>query len=254
MDLLGIDLNKDVKYLCSSFRYFAENEHHVTRYCNDNVLLLVFDGVLRFGENGVQHEVHAGEYYIQRHNCYQTGELVSTCPKYLYVHFQADWTDTPPFIPSRGKFDPNELKEDMQKMNDLCYSDAPYLIKAAQLYKILSVLAKEKPVNSPARKIAGYLSRNYSSELSLDALCKEFAFSKNHIIQIFKKEFGQTPIAYLNALRLRIAEQMLIATSESTEAIAIKCGYRNYSHFYRQFVRRYGLSPQLFRIQKRLPK
>ena len=38
------------------------------------------------------------------------------------------------------------------------------------------------------------------SEISLEKICKEFHFSKNHIINIFKKEFGVTPIKYINDL------------------------------------------------------
>lgn len=62
----GIDLNKPITYIHSSLRFFNEKEHHINRFCEENVLLLVYKGVLRFSENGIEHEVRPGEYYIQK--------------------------------------------------------------------------------------------------------------------------------------------------------------------------------------------
>ena len=76
----GLDLNKPVLYRGASFRFFEKKEHHITRFCRVNVLLLVFDGVLRFSEDGIEREVRAGEYYIQRKNCHQGGASLATAP------------------------------------------------------------------------------------------------------------------------------------------------------------------------------
>lgn len=249
---MGIDLSKDIHYLHASFRYYAPNEHHVTRYCNDNVLLLVFEGVLRFGENGTQYEVGAGEYFIQKHCCYQSGELASDAPKYLYIHFNADWRDDNCSLARRGSFNYARLKDKMEEMNELAYSDAPYIIKAGKFYEILTCLAATEPQDTPCRRIAEFIEKNLSESISLEMLCKHFAFSKNYIIQMFKKEYGQTPIMYLNTVRLRKAEQLLVSTSHSILNIALECGYPNYSHFYRLFVRRNSLSPEQYRSQMRI--
>ena len=58
--MTGIDLNKPALYKHASFRFFEEKEHHTTRFCGDNVLLLVYKGILRFSEDGVKQEVCAG--------------------------------------------------------------------------------------------------------------------------------------------------------------------------------------------------
>ena len=83
-------------------------------------------------------------------------------------------------------------------------------------------------------------------------LCKQFNFSKNHIINLFKKSYGMTPNVYLNMFRLKNAEELLITTSKPIESISIQCGYGNYSHFYRQFMRKNKISPEQFRKQKRM--
>ena len=249
--MYGIDLNKEIKYRLASLRFFDEKEHHVNRLCKDDVLLLVFDGVLRFSEDGVLYELHPGQYHIQKHNSIQKGPLPSDSPKYFYVHFHADWTENS-ILPKKGFFDYVRLKLKFEELNYLCHNHFPYIIQASKFYEILTSLCTFAVVDTIANKIARYINQNYRNEITIDILCKEFSFSKNHIINTFKKEFGQTPISYLNTTRISKAEELLIATSNSIENIAYDCGYRNYSHFYRQFIHKNTISPEEFRKRKRL--
>ena len=101
----GIDLNKPIVYKHSSLRFFEKNEYHVDRVCNDDVLLLVYEGVLRFKENGEEYEIPAGRYHIQRHGSKQIGHLPSDSPKYLYVHFEGVWDDNTNTLNYCGDFD-----------------------------------------------------------------------------------------------------------------------------------------------------
>ncbi len=249
--MYGIDLNKEIKYLSSSLRFFAPKEYHVDRFCKYDVLLLVYDGVLRFSEDGVMYEIHPGEYHIQKHNSIQKGILPSDSPKYLYVHFHAEW-DENSILPKSGRFDYVRLKLKMEKLNYLCHNHFPYIIQASKFYEILSILCTFTLIDTTANKIAEYINQNYRNIFSIDMLCKEFSFSKNHIINIFKKDFGQTPISYLNTIRISRAEELLITTSDSIKSISCDCGYRNYSHFYRQFINKNMISPEEFRMRKRL--
>lgn len=249
--MYGIDLNKEIRYKFASFRFFNEREYHVNRICKDDVLLLVYDGILRFSEDDVCYEVHPGEYHIQKHGSIQRGVLPSDAPKYLYVHFYAEWTEDS-LIEKSGTFDYQYLKNEMEQMNALSYGDAPYIVKAAKFYAILSKLYRKKPTDKIADEIAEFIRENYRHNVSMDMLCKKFSFSKNHIINTFKNAFRQTPIAYLNFVRLKNAEELLITTSEPIESISLCCGYQNYSHFYRQFMRKNNISPEKFRRQRRI--
>ena len=249
--MYGIDLNREIKYKFASLRFFDEKEYHVDRVCKDDVLLLVYEGILRFSEDGVLYEIHPGQYHIQKHGSIQTGTLPSDSPKYLYVHFYGEWTHDS-LLSKSGTFDWESLKNDIWQMNALSYSDAPYMIKANQFYTILSKLCKPTPKGSVAEEISEFINKNYQKNISIQMLCDQFSFSKNHIINIFRNAYGQTPIAYLNSVRLKRAEELLITTSDSIESISFHCGYQNYSHFYRQFTRKNNLSPEAFRKQKRI--
>lgn len=249
----GIDLNQPVSYQTASLRYFKPWEHHVSRFCRDNVLLLVFAGVLRFREDGIDYEVHPGEYHIQRSNSTQEGPYPSDSPQYLYVHFQAAWDSSAlSALPRRGVFRYADLKSQMEALDRLEHSGAPYVLKAGVFFSLLSDLYDPKPASPMANRLATYVEEHYAQPITLDILCREFHFSKNHIIHLFQEAFDATPIAYINRIRLRKAEHRMIVFSESLEQIALQCGFRTYSHFYKLFCREHSLSPEQWRQKKRL--
>ena len=137
----GINLDKPILYKTASLRFFKEGEHHISRRCPEDVLLLVYDGVLRFSEDGVPFEVSAGQYYIQKHDLKQTGELPSNMPKYLYVHFLADtWANSGAVLPCSGTFDHAALKPMMEELHLLAHSEAAYIVQTAKFYSLLSEL------------------------------------------------------------------------------------------------------------------
>lgn len=249
----GINLNKPILYRSASLRYFKEGEHHVSRYCRYAVLQLVFDGVLRFTEDGAAYEIHPGEYHIQRQDSVQLGELPSDAPKYLYVHFLAEWTDSGMVLPADGVFEYAKLKVLMEELDALAHSDAPYIVRTAKFYELLSRLYQTNPAEkSLADKVADYIAMECCGSIDLEMICDKFHFSKNHIINTFKRAYGVTPITYMNQLRLQKARYLIEVTSDPLESIAVQCGFHNYSHFYKLFCRENGCSPVAWRERKRI--
>lgn len=249
--MAGIDMNQTITYMYSSLRYFNKNDHHVKRYCEEDVLLLVFEGILRFSEDGVPVEVHAGEYYIQQRNHRHDGETASDAPKYLYVHFIGAWTEEKHALTKRGYFDYSELKTQMERMDMLCHSGASYIEQTSVFYEILSHLYQKEKRSTTANQIAEFIAQNHTGTLTLEMICKKFNFSKNHVINLFKKEYHMTPFEYMNYLKIKQAECLLELTSQPAEKIAYECGFHNYSHFYRLFQRTHQASPSEWRTKKR---
>lgn len=250
--MFGVDLDHPVLYQGASLRYFKPGEYHVSRFCRFNVLLLVFAGTLRFREDGIEQEIGPGEYYIQRQDTAQDAPRPSDAPQYLYVHFQADWADGPSALPRRGVFDYSALRNTMEMLDRLEHSGAPYVLKAHSFFALLCALHAPEPPNSMTDQLTRYVEENLHRQISLDMLCEAFHFSKNHIIHLFRKAFGMTPVAYINQMRLRKAEYRMTAFSDPLEQIALQCGFQNYSHFYKLFCRANGMAPEQWRKQKRL--
>ena len=237
------------QFLYCNFRYFDPKEKHITRFSKENVLLLIFDGVLRFSEDNIPVELHPGEYYIQKSGLFQSGPLPSDEPKYFYVHFHGEWSDTDG-IAKRGVFD-RELISEMEKLLLLSNSDASHLNKSAVFFSILSALQKTSSL-SVAQKLTDsvkqLLTDNLKSGISADEMSARLNFSKNYIIRIFRQETGVTPHSYLLMLRIRKAEQLLCYSDLSVEKIAEECGFSNYSGFYRAFTEKNRISPREYSV------
>jgi len=249
----GIDMNRPVIFLHSSMRYFKVGERHMTRTNPDEVLLLVYDGVLRFSEDGVEYEVHPGTFHIQKKNTYQCGPVISDSPQYLYVHFLAEWTDDKiNTIPKRGKFDVQAMMPMMVELDRMSHSEYTVTERASKFLELLSCLYRGNVPVATAGKMAEFIGQRYLKRITLDEIAEEFHFSKNHVINLFKAEYGITPIEYINSLRVKKAEWLLEATTKSSLEIAAECGFNNYSHFYKTFAGLHSVSPTVWREQKRL--
>ena len=249
--MIGIDLNKPVLYRYASFRFFQKKEHHVTRFCSEDVLLLVYDGVLRFSEDGEEQEVCAGEYYIQRKNRLQDGAVASDAPKYLYVHFDGVWTDSADALAYRGSFDVQLLFDLMSRLDSATHQKEPYCDKQYLFLKLLLSLRKKPEKKSLVRALIGYVDGNIQKNISLSDICEEFHYSKNYVIQIFNREFGMSPIQYINEVRIQRAMYLLETTSRPIAEIADDCGYSDYAYFYKRFLEKTGASPLAWRRQIR---
>ncbi len=245
-------MNRPITYAYSSLRFFNQGGHHISRRCPEDVLLLVYDGVLRFHEDGMPYEIRPGQYHIQRKGSLQIGKQASDAPKYLYVHFLAEWADSGAVLPRSGTFEYAKFKTTIEDMDTLAHANAPYIIQSGKFYELLSMLYQKIPTDTLADHIADFIAKECPKDISIERLCKEFHFSKNHIINTFKKAFGMTPIAYMNHLRLKQAEYRMIVTSDSLEQISLQCGFQTYSHFYKLFLRKNGQSPEQWRKDKRI--
>ncbi len=245
--MTGIDLNQPIIYKHSSMRFFKEGEYHITRYCKTDVLLLVFDGVLSFCEDGVEYELKKGDYHIQKAGSYQTASLPSQSPKYLYVHFIASWNEGEGCLSKKGIFDYPSLKGLMEKLDMSSGEELTLTEINAFFYQILSSLYRMTEKTTTADMIARYLTENMQKGVCLEELAKRFHFSKNHIINIFKKRFGVTPFEYMNNQRIKKAKQLMTVTSLSAESIAYECGFGDYSHFYKLFKKNHGICPDKWR-------
>lgn len=246
-------MNKPINFLYSSLRYFREGECHVNRICYEDVLLLVFDGILRFREDGIDYEVYPGQYHIQKQGSQQRGVVPSDSPKYLFVHFLGEWSDERyDVLQKRGEFDYQSLRSLMEEIDRLSHGDYTICECSAKFNTLLADLFRKSSKPTVAGKIADYIGENYIKGISLEELADEFHFSKNHIINMFKQEYGMTPFEYINALRIKKAEWLLEVTSKTAEAIAYDCGFNNYSHFFKVFRSTNGISPREWRERKRV--
>lgn len=75
--------------------------------------------------------------------------------------------------------------------------------------------------------------------------------SPEHLSRIFKQYFNESPIDFINRLKIERAATMLRDGDEKIFAVSMEAGFNNISNFYRCFRRHFHLSPARYRRQKR---
>lgn len=117
------------------------------------------------------------------------------------------------------------------------------------LTELILVKANDQTKKIPALllKIRTYLEMNYQQELSLQQLSTEFSVSKSYIEKGFKKSFAQTPIQYLNHVRINKSKFLLRNTELSIEEITELIGINDSSYFIQLFKKRIHTTPGKYR-------
>jgi AraC-like DNA-binding protein/mannose-6-phosphate isomerase-like protein (cupin superfamily) len=71
--------------------------------------------------------------------------------------------------------------------------------------------------------------------------------SESHFMRWFKQMTGTGFTSYLNDHRLLFAAELLRRTEDTVLSVASQSGFENLSHFNRQFKRRFGITPSMYR-------
>ncbi|MBQ9915438.1 MAG: helix-turn-helix transcriptional regulator, partial [Clostridia bacterium] len=75
---------------------------------------------------------------------------------------------------------------------------------------------------------------------SLAALCH---ITPEYFRKIFKSIYGTSPLSYINNLKITRAKELLSSRMYSVCEAATEAGYRDMSHFCREFKKATGQSP-----------
>ena len=99
----------------------------------------------------------------------------------------------------------------------------------------------EKPtlINALIEYIEGHLDE----KLNLDEVAAHFYISRGTVNKLFKQSMDTTFYKFVTQRRLILAK-VLIAEGESMDSISRKCGFTDYSTFYKAFKKEYGISPR----------
>ncbi|MDO9152130.1 MAG: two-component regulator propeller domain-containing protein [Paludibacter sp.] len=89
-----------------------------------------------------------------------------------------------------------------------------------------------------------------NDNLTLDFIANEIALSKMQLYRKIKEIIGQTPTEYIRSIRLKQSEKLLKTTSKTVQEIMYNCGFNNKAYFYREFAKKYHLTPKEYRNQK----
>ena len=108
-------------------------------------------------------------------------------------------------------------------------------------------IRKVEPRQDPiVKEVMEYLDRHVLDRVSLDEVAENFYMNKFHLMRKFKKHTQMTLMEYLKKKRLMIARN-LIADGEPIQTIYRRCGFEDYTNFYRAFKSIYFMSPREYK-------
>lgn len=96
-----------------------------------------------------------------------------------------------------------------------------------------------------------YLNRNLNSPVTARAMAGKANMSLAHFHHLFQANMGCSPMNYLKKKRLEKAEMYLLDSDLSLTEIADLTGFSNQFHFCREFKKKTGLPPSVYRQRNR---
>ncbi len=91
-------------------------------------------------------------------------------------------------------------------------------------------------------KIYDYISRNFNKNITIKHLHDEFFVSKTYINKVTNRFYGMNFNEMLLSKRMWEAIDLMKKKVELNK-VATLCGYKNYSSFYRNFIKYFGVTP-----------
>lgn len=108
------------------------------------------------------------------------------------------------------------------------------------------VLRQNKNLNRLS-KITHYIKENYTQEISLESIAQIFGFSPTYLSKLFKIYGKVNYKAYLQNIRVEYGYRDLVNTDLSISDIAMNNGFPNSKAFSKEFKKRYGKLPSIYR-------
>lgn len=95
------------------------------------------------------------------------------------------------------------------------------------------------------KEIIGYINENIEYPVTLKELASHFYLSTPYMCRLFKSATGTTIHQYISECRIIHAKKLLLAGYSAADTCA-RCGFNEYSNFYKSFTRSVGVSPSRF--------
>lgn len=144
-------------------------------------------------------------------------------------------------------------KEESQK--ELGYK----LAVKGKIYELLTYLMRYYVVESISNKehlqrkknlarlntVFQYIQNNYTETLSNKELAQVIHLSEFRFCHLFKESIGQSPLSYINEVRLKKAYHLLQQKELTVAEIASMVGFQDFNNFGRLFKKKYGFAPSM---------
>lgn len=115
--------------------------------------------------------------------------------------------------------------------------------------------AAKRPSTHEARtalfhEAAAVVEAEFAHPLTADEVARRIASSPRQLHRAFSEQEGTTFRSFLMRARMTHAADLLASTDLPVGEVALRCGYRQASHFTKVFKRAYDATPSEFRATR----
>ena len=245
----------DISYLiyrkCTPTWEIAENE---ITFCD---ITYVIEGKGIYVINGVEYEVKRGDLLciprgsLRKAHCIVDDLMIVYSTNFTLYGMDGELDGLPlPLLTHIG------IKSDLiglfhELSNVWVRKEAGYRIKTRGLLLVIIhrlyelILLKKDPtsIDYRVKRAISYISENYASNISVKELANLVGLNTVYFGALFKNETGLLVNQYLAQTRINHAEDMLQNGECNVTEAAERCGYKDLSHFRKQFKMIKGYSP-----------
>ncbi len=97
-----------------------------------------------------------------------------------------------------------------------------------------------------------YIKEHYRENISLKQIGDLFHVNNVYLGQLLKKRYNMLFKDYINSLRMKDAEDMLLKTNKRIYQISEELGFANVDIFISRFVQMKGITPNQYRLKSRM--
>lgn len=105
--------------------------------------------------------------------------------------------------------------------------------------------------NERIKQVLNYIHTHIDKNIDVEKLADVACVTKPYMIRLFKREFGISPLQYINNKKVERAQLMLYTTALPVKEVAYALGFTDNSYFIRLFRKQVGVTPQEYRDRMR---
>ena len=255
----GQDMNNQAFSVTSvSFAFYRAYEAGYRLMKNNrasNGLTLILSGELEITYPNRKVKLHAGDMILQHAgDSYSLSAMSEAGVEFIVISYYAEPLDVLfSLLPDR-LFHTDHLSRyrtafesvvRIQASRGICYES----LLCALVQEILCNIIRESYPDTlyhdrnPVEYAKMYIEEFFGNDLSAENIAAVVGISPSYLRTIFKKSMGESPIHYLNRIRIEHAKEMLSSKMFRLDEIALACGFQNVYYFSRVFKSYTGVSP-----------
>ena len=141
----------------------------------------------------------------------------------------------------------NEYAASFMQMKEFERMQLHGLVEILFSYFMKKAIPRRLVQDERIQAVIDYVNSNLSKALTLDDLADISCFTKSHLIKVFNKTIGETPLQYVIRKKIQHAQTLLLSSTMSVNDIAERVGFHDASYFIRQFKKVLGFTPKEYR-------